>query len=588
VWRAGKPRPPCFRGWCALRRVFRVLSAVALLLAVAGAGHAGSATPSAALAGPLRFARVVNLGAAEVRRLEVASGAGPVALSGGCAVGGPGAVPAGAEVAVLWRGVEAGRGVAASDGSFSVPVPPLPDARFSVLYGPAVPDLRPAVNVAAMVPGHTVGSASASSSYGSTPSQAFNQNWKDMWNAGTGVPSWILRDLGRELELSAVRLWFAGASSQSRWARVSVSSDGVSFLPVAEGTVTAPESKAPESPTMSFSLPAGKRARWVKVEADSGLDWTALFEAAVLGRVPPAEAVAAPEWTLPEGAGLSGRPWVMGQYGQAGLPWGAVSGWPDASACWMGVPGTAARFRVRFSVPGSGDAYLYVVGDDSFVAWLDGVPVLSGSGSALSATPLVLLAGEHALAFECSNSAGPGGLLVSLRGAGGQVLLRSGEGAWECEGNPEAWQLPGAAGDFAGAPVVVPRNAAWTAGPDRDASWVWCQPLDASGSHPAGTVRFRRLFELAAAATVTVSVAADNSARVWVDGVPVLDWQSYSSVGSVSFWLPAGEHVLAVEAVNFSGTAPNPAGLLVSVKDGSGAVLLRTGDAGWQTSGYIP
>jgi hypothetical protein len=477
--------------------------------------------------------------------------------------------------------------VAASDGSFSVPVPPLPDARFSVLYGPAVPDLRPAVNVAAMVPGHTVGSASASSSYGSTPSQAFNQNWKDMWNAGTGVPSWILRDLGRELELSAVRLWFAGASSQSRWARVSVSSDGVSFLPVAEGTVTAPESKAPESPTMSFSLPAGKRARWVKVEVDSGLDWTALFEAAVLGRVPPAEAVAAPEWTLPEGAAVSGRPWVMGRYGQSGLPWGAVSGWPDAGACWMGVPGTAARFRVRFSVPGSGDACLYVVGDDSFVAWLDGVPVPLGSGGALCATPLVLAAGEHVLAFECSNSAGPGGLLVSLRGAGGQVLLRSGEGAWECEGNPEAWQLPGAAGDFAGVPAATPRNPAWTAGPDPGAQWIWTDS-SASSNAPAGKVRFRRPFALSAAATVTVSVAVDNSARVWVDGVPVLDWQSYSSVGSVAFSLPAGDHVLAVEAANAPATGANPAGLLVTAKDASGAVLFRTGDALWQTSGYVP
>jgi len=568
-----------------------VLVAVLLAVLVAAFSLPGAgvrAELSATLPEPLRFVRTATLDGLQVKSLEVAAGGGPVTVSGAAVIGAPGAVPGGDEVAVLWRGIEVGRSEAAPDGSFSVSVPPLPDARVSILYGPTLPELGACVNVAAMVPGHAVGSASASSSYGSTPSQAFNQNWGDMWNAGTGAIAWVLRDLGRELDISGVRLWFAGSRIQSRWARVSMSSDGVSFAPVAEGSVTAPDSKVPESPTMAFSFPVGTRARYVKVEADSSYDWTALLEVAVLGRVPLAEVLSAPQWTLPGGPGLSGRPWVMGRYGQSGLPWGTVSGWPDADACWMGVPGTTARFRVRFSVSGSGDAYLYVVGDDSFVAWLDGVPVLSGSGSALSATPLVLLAGEHALAFECSNSAGPGGLLVSLRGAGGQVLLRSGEGAWECEGNPEAWQLPGAAGDFAGAPVVVPRNAAWTAGPDRDASWVWCQPLDASGSHPAGTVRFRRLFELAAAATVTVSVAADNSARVWVDGVPVLDWQSYSSVGSVSFWLPAGEHVLAVEAVNFSGTAPNPAGLLVSVKDGSGAVLLRTGDAGWQTSGYIP
>lgn len=578
-----------------MRRVLVVLLLVVLagcllgFLAVAGAGG----MPSATLPRPLRFVRAATLDGLQVKSLEVASGGGPVAVSGAAVVGAPDAVPGGDEVAVLWRGVEVGRTQAALDGSFVVAVPPLPDLRISIVYGGSLPDMRSRVNVAALVSGHERGGVTASSWMTAWPPQlALNQKFGDMWNADTTSRAWLLRDLGREVDLSEVRLWFYGRvysiPAPPRWARVSISSDGTSFVPVAEGTVAAPESKAPESPTMILSLPAGTRARWVKLEADSEYDiMTGLYEVAVLGKVLAAEVLAAPEWTLPGGPGFCGQPWVMGRYGQSGLPWGTVSGWPDAGACWMGVPGTAARFRVRFSVLKSGDAYLYAVGDDSFVAWLDGVPVLSGSGGTLSATPLVLAAGEHVLAFECSNSAGPGGLLVSLRGAGGQVLLRSGEGAWECEGNPEAWQLPGAAGDFAGVPAVTPRNPAWTAGPDPGAQWIWTDS-SASSDAPAGRVRFRRPFVLPAAATVTVSVAVDNSARVWVDGVPVLDWQSYSSVGSVSFWLPAGDHVLAVEAANAPATGANPAGLLVSVKDGSGAVLLRTGDAGWQASGYVP
>lgn len=485
-----------------------------------------------------------------------------------------------------------GRDRAAPDGSFAIAVPPPPDRRISVLYGSALPALQSEVNVAAIVPGYSPGSASASSSYGgSAPELAFNANLYDGWNSGGHSSGWLLRDLGRVLELGEVRLWFMGGN-QSRWARVGVSQDGVAFTPVVEGSMTAPQSSLLESPTMSLSLPAGTLARWVKVEADNSSDWTALFEVAVLGKVPAAEAVSAPEWTLPEGKPLAGAPAVIGKYGQSGLPWGSISGWPDPDACWVWarplqplvLPGATARFRAAFSVPSATEALLYVAADDGATVWLDGVPVLYGQWSGYYAgAPLRIPPGDHVLAFSVKNSSGDAaGLLVSLRTLAGQTLVRSGQGAWEAEQEVPAWLLPGPAGDFSGVPVVTPRNSAWTAGPDPGTSWVWT----CAGDAPAGTVRFRRPFSLSAAADVTVSVAVDNEAYLWVDGVPLIRWTSYASTGSATVSLAAGDHVLAVEAVN-GASYPNPAGLLVSAKDGSGAVILHTGDQGWQTSGYV-
>ncbi|MEW6048956.1 MAG: discoidin domain-containing protein, partial [Bacillota bacterium] len=312
---------------CVLLAALLAVLVVAFSLPSAGV----RAKLSGVLPWPLRFVQMLSLEGLQVKSIETALGNGPVAVSGTIVAGAPGAVPGGDEVAVLWRGIEVGKGKAASDGSFSVPVPALPDARLSVMYGPALPELRPSVNVALMVSGHVQGTVTASSS-GSSAAQACNGKFTDIWNANSGLPGWWLRDLGRELDISGVQLWFGGAGSQCRWARVSLSVDGSSFVPVAEGSVTAPESRAPESPTLSLSLPAGTRARWVKVEADSGYDWTALVEAAVLGRVPATEILSAPEWTLPEGPGFSGRAAVVGQYGQPGLPWDAVSGWPDPGA----------------------------------------------------------------------------------------------------------------------------------------------------------------------------------------------------------------------------------------------------------------
>lgn len=73
----------------------------------------------------------------------------------------------------------------------------------------------------------------------------------------------------------------------------------------------------------------------------------------------------------------------------------------------------------------------------------------------------------------------------------------------------------------------------------------------------------------------------------WLDGVKILYWQAAGRYGGVPLRLMPGTHVLAFEAEN-AGTSPNPAGLLVSLRTSSGDTILRSGDAGWETSGYLP
>lgn len=577
------------KGGTALRKKALITIAFFVVLMALYPVNLRAGTPvSASLDKPLRFSEKKVLDGVTVARVDTAFTVGPVTVSGNNVIGSPGAAPENSEVVVLWQGIEVGRGNTAPDGSFTVPIPVLLDGRISVLYGSLIPSLGSFSNVGGMVQGYTKGGVSASSSV-SPPQQAFDSNVvSTMWASGTAAAAWLIRDLGREVEISEVRLWFAGGSAQNRWARVSVSVDGTTFTPVGEKSVYAAASQDMRYPTMTFSLPAGTKARWVKIEADSSYDWTALLEVVILGKVPLSEVMAAPEWTRASSTPFSGKAWAMGKYGETGLPWGSVTNWADAGAFWMGVPGTSAHFRTKFSVPSSTNGLIALVGDDSAVVWLDGVPVLSNAGTSITLdTPVFLAAGEHVLSVEASNNSGPGGVLVSVRTVSGQILAHSGEGSWECESNAAAWQLPGSAGDFADVPVVTPKNTGWTAGPDPQAQWIWMSST-ASTDAPAGSVHFRRPFTLSTPTTVTLSVAVDNSARVWLDGVEVLDWQSYSSVGSVGFSLPAGDHVLAIEATNTPHDLANPAGLLVSMKDASGAVILRSGDSGWQTSGYLP
>lgn len=123
--------------------------------------------------------------------------------------------------------------------------------------------------------------------------------------------------------------------------------------------------------------------------------------------------------------------------------------------------------------------------------------------------------------------------------------------------------------------------------PDPEAAWIWASPGTAADA-PVGRVRFRVPLVVSDPVDAVLHVAVDNQVTAWLDGVPVLYWKAPNRIGGTVFRLSPGRHLLAFEAVNDPHTLANPAGLLVSLTDDAGSVILRSGGPGWETSEYLP
>lgn len=123
--------------------------------------------------------------------------------------------------------------------------------------------------------------------------------------------------------------------------------------------------------------------------------------------------------------------------------------------------------------------------------------------------------------------------------------------------------------------------------PDPEAAWIWASPGTAADA-PAGRVRFRVPVMVSDSLDAVLHVAVDNQVTVWLDGVPVLYWRTPSRIGGTVLRLSPGQHMLAFEAVNDPSALVNPGGLLVSLTDDTGSVIVRSGSPGWETSGYLP
>jgi DUF1680 family protein len=128
------------------------------------------------------------------------------------------------------------------------------------------------------------------------------------------------------------------------------------------------------------------------------------------------------------------------------------------------------------------------------------------------------------------------------------------------------------------------------------AKWIW-----AGGDHgvpstkyppaldfPAGTRRFRRVFDLPAGATAVhaaLRITADDSFTLFVNGHAAgqgTHWQDVQSA-DIARYLQPGRNVLAVEATN---TEVSPAGLIARLeirRAGSAPIVIVT-DAAWKSS----
>lgn len=108
----------------------------------------------------------------------------------------------------------------------------------------------------------------------------------------------------------------------------------------------------------------------------------------------------------------------------------------------------------------------------------------------------------------------------------------------------------------------------------------------------AGTVYFRQRWIITGdiAGPMTLYGMADNEANFYVDGQLVLNVKGFNPQGRVDLTLSAGEHTLAVEAINYAGPSPgNPAGVYWSLQDQQVPPNpIRRSDAGTVCLAYPP
>ena len=137
---------------------------------------------------------------------------------------------------------------------------------------------------------------------------------------------------------------------------------------------------------------------------------------------------------------------------------------------------------------------------------------------------------------------------------------------------------------------AAPNEATWTAGGsppwnDPAAHWIW---HTAPTSRPAGEQAwFQAGYSSETERAVTIEVAVDNNAEVWLNGTKIVsaaDAPAYNTRVAKTVTVQAGLNQITAWAQN-TGSGSNPAGFILSMADArTGDVLLRTTDAGGWTA----
>lgn len=124
----------------------------------------------------------------------------------------------------------------------------------------------------------------------------------------------------------------------------------------------------------------------------------------------------------------------------------------------------------------------------------------------------------------------------------------------------------------------------WTGYPrgwnDPAAAWI-SGPLGSTFHAPDGTTYIRRAFTLTSTTQYALFWTGDNSADLYLDGIPIATIQNWQQLQRVDMRLSAGDHVLAVKVQNFPQPINNPTGFLFTMWKVGGrgsldSVVLRT------------
>lgn len=272
---------------------------------------------------------------------------------------------------------------------------------------------------------------------------------------------------------------------------------------------------------------------------------------------------------LPEGGQVVVRPadgslWLSGPSGvwvwKPGQSWQSTGKPLGQTGVRVQVMPDGSVWAVCRSAPGSGPY-------DRVARYRDGVweelPLPAGARG--SDTVLVPWRERSLLAV---NQSGIWELPFALGGGGTLELPRM------------PWWLRGDTPGFGSGVYVVGPNPGWA--PDLEAKWVWVTP---SSPAPPGVVLMRVPFEVVQETDADLYARVDDYIWVWLDGEPAVSC-GINTTASKRVHLGIGKHVLTVLARN-DLSYPNPAGVLLSLRDAAGNVIVRSGEGVWETCGYV-
>jgi len=232
---------------------------------------------------------------------------------------------------------------------------------------------------------------------------------------------------------------------------------------------------------------------------------------------------------------LSGAPAWSGTVAEIQFDWGAGSPAPGVAA-----DGFSARFTLTARLT-DGLYTFRVRSDDGVRLWVDDQLVLERwvvRSAADDAASLQLAAGTHHIRLEYFEDVGLAELRLSWEKRGD-----AGAATWRGEYFTNPWLI--------GYPTVTRQEAAV------DFNWGTGSP--ASGI-PADnfSARWTRTLVLTTARTLTFALRTDDGARLWVDGVLLLDrWydQVATTTHTAQVSLPAGAHTIVLEYYERGGLA---------------------------------
>ncbi|PPQ96202.1 hypothetical protein CVT26_005607 [Gymnopilus dilepis] len=125
-----------------------------------------------------------------------------------------------------------------------------------------------------------------------------------------------------------------------------------------------------------------------------------------------------------------------------------------------------------------------------------------------------------------------------------------------------------------------------------NSSWIWTNEVK-NGAAPPGSRPFRNDWcppQGKVPSTASIIITADNAYTLFLNGNTVGSASNWTTVQSYCVNLNPGCNTFAINATNFDGPGPNPAGVLlatlISYTDGSTSTLVS--DASWRYNLSVP